>query len=232
MRFPYNCRDRMTTLPPDFFLFQDTDYDFPHGDCDMRTSAELQTYFLSSRYLCCRILSHYRTRLGVTKDVESLLDVARRHEALRICGEAFMRLKFALEIMNLGMLRRKLLPAYKKPKSPFMKEPLSAIWEWEANATENYSQIDAVANRLFLYIIETLKGIVAGAETGDTENNAWVAGRLGAFAAMNADMPKIRSVPCDAVLWDRFIASDLCGFAYCMLVLKLWSVILPMLSSS
>jgi hypothetical protein len=219
----------MVSLHSDFFLFQETDYYFPHDDCDMKTSSELQTHFFSDYYLCSRILGHYRSVLGNSTHLDVLLAEARAHRGLRICGESFMRLKFLLEVIQPNLLRKKLLPAYKKREtSPFLKEPVVAIWDWEENATEYYSRVDVLANRVFLYIIDTLKRIVTGGE--DNENTAWIEERLEAFAAMNAAMPNIRAESVSRVLWERFAPIELTGYAYCMFVLKLWETVLPVLS--
>jgi hypothetical protein len=222
----------MVSLHSDFFLFQDTNYYFPHEDCDMKTSAELQTHFFSDYYLCSRILRHYRNVLGSSKPLDVFLAEARSHRRIRICGESFMRLKFLLEVIQPRLLRKKLLPAYKKRESsPFLKEPVVAIWDWEENVTEYYSRVDVLTNRVFLYIIDTLKRIVMGGEE-ENENNAWIEERLEAFAAMNASMPNIRTASFSGVLWERFAPVELTGYAYCMFVLKLWETVVPVLSLS
>jgi len=214
----------MTSLPSDFFRFNETNYDFPHGDCDLQTSAELQTHFFRGDYLCGRILRYYNPA-----GFDACMKTAREHRGLAICGEAFMRVKFALEVMNLQTLRRKIIPAMKKPTSPFLNEPVSQIWTWEANATEYYAQADVVANRLFLYILQTLKCIATDAVEEDAENTAWIAARMPLFETMNVRMPQIRAKPCGSVLWERFIPHELCAYAYFMLLLELWWVVLPLM---
>lgn len=221
----------MVSLHSDFFLFQDTDYYFPHEDCDVKTSAELQTHFFSDYYLCSRILGHYRRTLDASKPLDVLIGEAREHRGLRICGESFMRLKFLLEVIQPRLLRKKLLPAYKKrASSPFLKEPVVHIWDWEENVAEYYSRVDVLTNRVFLYIIDTLKRICKGGE--ENENDGWIEKRLGLLASMNAAMPNIRAASFSGVLWERFAPVELTGYAYCMFVLKLWETVLPVLSLS
>ena len=210
----------MTSLPSDFFRFNETDYDFPHGDCDLQTSAALQTHFFRDDYLCGRILRHYNS-----SGYDASMRAARAHRGLAICGEAFMRVKFALEVMNLRTLLRKVIPAMKKPTSPFMKEPVSQIWAWEAHGTEHYAQVDVVANRLFLYILQTLKDIAMGVDEADAENAAWIAARMPLFETMNTAIQKIRAKPCGSILWERFIPYELCAYAYFMFLLELWGVV-------
>ena len=212
----------MAFLPRDFFRFNETDYEFPHADCDMKTSEELQAYFFSRSYLCYRILTVYCKEYN--QDVTKCMLAAQEHRGLRICGETFMRLKFMLEVMNLRLLRSKLAIVPKHPKSGFMKPPISEIWSWESSAGEHYSQVDVMANRVFLYIIQTLKKIVTNVEE-DSENAAWITQRLDAFKEMNLSIQKIRTVPCGSILWERFQPNELSTYPYCIFLLELWKAV-------
>ena len=212
----------MVSLPPDFFLFQETNYAFPHADCDRKTSEELLTHFFSSHYLCTRILSHYRRILGAIDPLEEFLEEARRHRGIRICGEAFMRLKFVLEVIHPSLVRSKLVPAYTKRAAPLVA--------MERNV-ENYACVDVLANRVFLYILEHLKGIVAGEFVGDPTNDAWIEERLDRLETMNAAIHAVRNEPCGSVMWERFAPEELHGHAYCMFALRLWDATVPVLSS-
>jgi len=214
-------------LSPDFFRFNETNYYFPHGDCDLKTSGELQTHFFSRAYLCHRILTVYCKEYN--HDLNKCMTIAQEHRGLRICGETFMRLKFILEVMNLRVLRSKLAIVPKHSKSPFMKPPISEIWTWESSAGEHYSHVDVIANRVFLYIVQTLKKIVTGVEE-NSENALWITQQLDAFENMNSSIQKIRTVPCGSILWERFQPIELSTYPYCMFVLELWNVVKPSLS--
>lgn len=116
-------------------------FEFPHDDCDRKSTAELMAWWCRPDYFAAFIAR----KLGAP---------ATAVEATAEVGAAWMRLKFAAEVCNPTLVLAKIRPTMKFPGA---KDLCAA-------ATERYAAIDVLANALLNHILNTMEGIVGSSE--------------------------------------------------------------------
>ena len=198
----------------DFFLLNTaTNFSFPHHNCDEIPTEKLVRLFFHPDYFCWYIVRHF----GKTPD-DSIVEKLRAHPTLATIGTAFMRLKFLVEVLDPKRLLHR-IQAQKKAGA-FLREEMSAIWDWLTEAAERYAHLDRLANYMCAAMIEIIRDIVGNAET-PREFSA-----LSAHATMlNTQIPTIREKPCEIYAWSAVAPYELVNYPYFMFVIRTWSVL-------
>jgi hypothetical protein len=126
----------MCTMNPLFYeINKHQHFEFPHDDCDRKTTKELMKWWCRPDYFGVFIARALGGRAAATADTAEL-------------GAAWMRLKFAAEVCNPTLVLSKLRPKMKLPRAE----------EWRSHCTERYSAIDVEANLLLNAIMEQIVG--------------------------------------------------------------------------
>lgn len=207
----------MSFFTHDFYILNTAQhFSFPHSDCDEISNIDLTAWFYKPDYFCFYILKYY-------KPDATLVDLARiQSPFMSTFGSAWMRLKFAAEVMDPVYVTRRIEPR------AFKRSPFTPYTLWKTEADSRGSSIDNLANYVLNHIIKNIEAYVRNIESTIYTNDVDM---ISALQTMNSAIYTIRKTPCDGkFMWSGTHPRDLTIFPYFAFITQMWEAIAPVLT--
>jgi hypothetical protein len=193
-----------------YVLNSNTNFDFPHMNCDTYSYVDLKKRLLSPDYF----IGYMAVMFGA-QDVAVILKKLESLEDVCILGTAWMRLKFMAEAINSNVLCRMYNPRLKTPDAHV----------WAARGVMRYITVDRYANTFINIVMNTVEAIVEEREL-PTINPEYVT----LAAALNSDLPAIRASPLGEYRWERFAPHELAPLPYYTFITRLYEPLASVLT--
>lgn len=186
-----------------YILNSNTNFDFPHMNCDTYSYEDLKKWLLRPDYFL-----GYMSAMFGAKDVPAVLKKLESLENVCCLGTAWMRLKFMAEAIHSNVLRGMYSPRLKIPDAH----------TWADEGMLRYITVDRYANTFINTIMNTVEAIVEGWELPTISSDY-----LSLAAALNSDLPAIRAKPLGEYRWERFAPAELAPLPYYTFITRLYA---------
>jgi hypothetical protein len=188
-----------------YVLNSNTNFEFPHMNCDTYSYEDLKKWFLRHDYFLAYMITMFEA-----KDPGAVLEKLAEKEELMLLGTAWMRLKFMAEVLNPTCIHTHFNKRLK----------IASAHEWETHAMLRYITVDRYANTFINIVMNSVEAVV----------NEWTPPEIPTkyvdiAKVLNAELPKIREAPLGLYDWIKCDPHSMAPLPYYTFITSLYSVL-------
>lgn len=188
-----------------YVLNSNTNFEFPHMNCDTYSYADLKKWFLRHDYFLA-----YMVTMFEAKDPCAVLEKLAEQEDLVLLGTAWMRLKFMAEVLNPASIHTHFNKRIKIPEAH----------TWEEHAMMRYITVDRYANTFINIVMNSVEAVVNETKLPEIPTKY-----LDIAKALNTELPKIRMAPLGEYDWTKCDPHSMAPLPYYTFITNLYSVL-------